>query len=189
QQDYATLLQWWTEQNPHGRHIWAGNIPNSISGRRRGWRATEILEQIRLTREQPRASGNIHFSASGLLRNPDGLADAFRDEIYARPALVPASPWLSPGRPMRPPVEIENRRDAVATTVRFTYAGATPARLILHARWGERWESRLLPGTTREIIVDWKDGVPPDVVAASAVDRVGVEGEAAVFVRADRHRP
>src|SRR5690606_24010 len=30
QQDYATLLQWWSDQNPHGRHIWAGNIPNSV---------------------------------------------------------------------------------------------------------------------------------------------------------------
>ena len=31
QQDYATLLQWWAEQNTHGRHLWPGNIPNNVN--------------------------------------------------------------------------------------------------------------------------------------------------------------
>ncbi|HEX6133990.1 MAG TPA: family 10 glycosylhydrolase [Longimicrobiales bacterium] len=188
QQDYATLLRWWAEQNRHGRHIWAGNIPNSVRGGGRGWNASEILEQIRLTRAEPGATGNIHFSASSLLRNPDGLTDAFRSHVYTEPALVPATPWLSPGRPMRPPLAFEQRRETSATLVRLDYDAARPARLIVHARWGDRWDTRLVPGTSRELSIDWKDGVPPDMIAVSAVDRTGVEGEPAVYVRAGAQR-
>ncbi|HEX6309969.1 MAG TPA: family 10 glycosylhydrolase [Longimicrobiales bacterium] len=188
QQDYATLLRWWSEQNPHGRHIWAGNIPNSVRGGGRGWDASEILEQIRLTRAEPGASGNIHFSASGLLRNADGLADAFRRQVYSEPALVPAAPWLSPGRPIRPPLTIEHHAETAATRVRFDYGAVRPARLILHTRSGEEWHTRLLSGSAREVSIEWRNGEPPDVIAVSAVDRTGVEGEQAVYVRAGTER-
>ncbi|MGH7464728.1 MAG: glycoside hydrolase family 10 protein, partial [Longimicrobiales bacterium] len=183
QQDYATLLKWWSDQNRHGRHIWAGNIPNSISGGQRGWRASEILEQIRLTREQPGATGNIHFSAASLLRNPDGLGDAFRTSIYAEPALVPATPWLSPGRLMAPELSIEQRARTSTTTVRLAAGAAPPATWILHARWGAMWRTQLVPGNARDLVVEWRNGAPAEVIAVSAVDRAGVEGMPAVFVR------
>lgn len=183
QQDYGTLLQWWSDQNRHGRHIWAGNIPNSITGSSRGWRATEILEQIRLTREQPGASGNIHFSASSLLRNPDGLGDAFRSSVYAEPALVPASPWLSPGRPLPPQLSFDEDVASAVTAVRINDGSPQPSLWILHARWGDTWRTRLVPGRTRELRVEWLNGVPAEVIAVSAVDHAGVEGEPATFVR------
>jgi uncharacterized lipoprotein YddW (UPF0748 family) len=184
QQDYATLLQWWSDQNEHGRHIWAGNIPNSITGGARGWRASEILEQIRLTREQRGASGNIHFSASSLLRNPDGLGDAFRTQVYAEPALVPASPWLSPGRLLAPQLWFDEDIPTAVTAVHVSDGSPSPSLWILHARWGDTWRTRLIPGRTRELRVEWLNGVPADVIAVSAVDHAGVEGESATFVRA-----
>jgi hypothetical protein len=183
QQDYATLLQWWSDQNGHGRHIWAGNIPNSITGSARGWRASEILEQIRLTREIAGSTGNIHFSARSLLGNPDGLSDALRTAVYAEPALVPASPWLSPGRLLPPTAELELDQAARATTVRVPAAAPRPSTWIVRARWGTDWQTLLLPGTVTTMRVLWRDGQPPGLVAVSAVDRAGVEGEPAVFTR------
>ncbi|HEX2165877.1 MAG TPA: family 10 glycosylhydrolase [Longimicrobiales bacterium] len=182
QQDYATLLQWWSDQNDHGRHIWAGNIPNNISGGSRGWDASEILEQISLTREQPGASGNIHFSASSLLRNPDGLGDAFRERIYAEPALVPASPWLSPGRLLPPVVSLRQDPARGRTAVELEPLPAATT-WIVRARSGSQWRTQLVPAGTHEIHVEWVDGWPADAIAVSAVDRAGVEGVAAVFER------
>jgi uncharacterized lipoprotein YddW (UPF0748 family) len=184
QQDYATLLRWWSEQNRHGRHIWAGNIPNSISGGTRGWRSSEILDQIRITRELPGATGNIHFSASSLLRNPDGLGDAFRSHVYAEPALVPASPWLSPGRLLAPRLSLREVPAGAATTLELDAGTSPPAMWIVHARWGATWRTRLLPGRTRGFDVEWLNGLAPDVIAVRAVDHAGVEGEPAVFERA-----
>ena len=182
QQDYATLLQWWSDQNRHGRHIWAGNIPNSISGGSRGWRASEIVEQIRLTRDQPGATGNIHFSASSLLRNPDGLSDSFRSQIYAEPALVPASPWLSPGRLVAPTVSLRQDPTNARTTVELEPASST-ATWIVRTRSGSTWRTRLVPGRVSEVQVEWVNGRAPDIIAVSAVDRAGVEGEPRLLER------
>jgi uncharacterized lipoprotein YddW (UPF0748 family) len=183
QQDYTTLLQWWADQNHHGRHIWAGNIPNSISGAARGWRASEILDQIHITRTQHGATGNIHFSASSLLRNPDGLGDAFRSHVYSQPALVPASPWLSPGRLLPPELSLRQDTASAATALQLQPGTAPPATWVVHARWGSTWRTRLVPGRTRDVSIEWMNAQPADVIAVSAIDRAGVEGEPAVFVR------
>jgi uncharacterized lipoprotein YddW (UPF0748 family) len=185
QQPYTDLLQWWSEQNPHGRHIWAGNIPNNIGAGTKQWAATEIIEQVRLTREHAGATGNIHFSASSLRRNPDGLHDAFRSAVYARPALVPASPWLGGGVPPRPRVFAQPDEGLNATRLGFDGDGLAGSAWVVQARWGHEWQTLLLPGRTREAHVDWKGGSPPDLVAVRRVDRAGVESAPLFLVLQD----
>jgi hypothetical protein len=197
QQPYVDLLDWWSEQNPHGRHIWAGNIPNNINDTERGWRATEIVEQVRLTRQHHGATGNVHFSASGLLRNAGGLGDAFRGHVYAAPALVPATPWLGSGVPPAPVVTATPDAGTHATQLRFSTGAAQagsaqsgpaqpPARWIVHARRDGEWHTMLLPGRHAEVRIDWSRGAPPDMVAVSYTDRAGVESLATVLQLADR---
>jgi uncharacterized lipoprotein YddW (UPF0748 family) len=181
QQRYTDLLQWWAEQNPHGRHIWAGNIPNNVAAGSRPWLATEVIEQIRLARDHPAIGGNVHFSASSLLRNPDGLGDAFRSAIYTTPALVPASPWLSPGPAPQPFVFAELDESLHATAVAFHASGDMPARWIVRARHGAGWSTVLLPGTAARTHVDWRQGAPPDVIAVAFIDRAGIESEPVVL--------
>jgi uncharacterized lipoprotein YddW (UPF0748 family) len=182
QQPYTDLLQWWSEQNPFGRHIWAGNIPNNINpAAERGWRATEVLEQVRLTREHTGATGNVHFSITGLMRNPDGLADAFRGSVYAAPALVPASPWLGNGTPRPPAVIATPDAGLHATHLAFATGGPPPARWIVHARHHNAWQTLLLTRRETEVFVDWRHGTPPEVIAVSYVDAAGVESEPAVL--------
>jgi uncharacterized lipoprotein YddW (UPF0748 family) len=100
-QSYPKLLAWWAEQNPKGRHLWPGLIPSRVTGREKGWPASEIVEQIRITRGQQGATGNVLFSMKSLQRNTGGIADALK-AVYAEPALVPASPWLGARPPARP---------------------------------------------------------------------------------------
>ncbi|CAN5664981.1 hypothetical protein BH23GEM9_BH23GEM9_31360 [soil metagenome] len=177
QQPYTDLLQWWSEQNPWGRHIWAGNIPNNINDTARGWRSSEILEQVRLTREHSGATGNIHFSATSLRRNPGGLHEAFRGSIYAAPALVPASPWLANGPTPPPSVSATPDPGLHATAVYLEPRGEGVARWIVQARWGDEWETVLLPGRTAEYHFDWRRGMAPDLIAVRLVDRAGVESD------------
>jgi uncharacterized lipoprotein YddW (UPF0748 family) len=183
EQDYATLLKWWSDQNRHGRHIWAGNIPNNINpDAARGWRTTEIIDQVRLTRENAGITGNIHFSATSLLRDRDGLGQTFRSQLYQEPALVPASPWLSPGRLLKPGLDIEENAALRVTSVRVSFDGA-PGRWIVHSRHADAWRTQLLPGPTRRMQISWWQDTPPEVIAVSAVDRAGVEGESAIYIR------
>jgi uncharacterized lipoprotein YddW (UPF0748 family) len=180
QQPYTDLLQWWHEQNPLGRHIWAGNIPNNINSGERGWRSGEILEQVRLTREHAGFTGNVHFSVTGLLRNADGLADAFRTAVYATPALVPATPWLGNGTPTQPDVRAEPDAGLNATSLTFS-TPASASRWIVHALHASGWHTMLLPRSVDALYLDWQDGAPPQVVAVSYLDAAGIETKPAVL--------
>jgi uncharacterized lipoprotein YddW (UPF0748 family) len=60
QQRYDELLHWWAEQNTFGRHLWAGNYTSRVMGEGANWPASELLEQVRLTRADSGASGKLH---------------------------------------------------------------------------------------------------------------------------------
>ncbi|MGH7460409.1 MAG: glycoside hydrolase family 10 protein, partial [Longimicrobiales bacterium] len=81
-QSYPELLRWWVEQNEKGRHIWAGNAPYRVLADAQNWPVREIVDQIRLTRQEPGASGNVHFNMSAFLRNRGGLVDTLSAESY-----------------------------------------------------------------------------------------------------------
>jgi uncharacterized lipoprotein YddW (UPF0748 family) len=181
QQPYTALLEWWSTQNPHGRHIWAGNIPNNIAAGSRPWAATEVLEQIRLARDHHGTSGNVHFSARSLLRNPDGLGDAFRGTVYAAPALVPASPWLSNGAVPQPFAHAELDDELNATSIAFRSPGERPATWIVRTRHDEEWSTLILPGRSSTVMTGWRERRPPELVAVSYVDRAGVESPPVVL--------
>jgi uncharacterized lipoprotein YddW (UPF0748 family) len=181
QQPYTDLLQWWSEQNPHGRHIWAGNIPNRVGSRTNEWQSDEILEQVRLAREHPGVTGNVHFSASSLLRNRGGLGDVFRNTTYRTPALVPASPWLSRAESAPPRVAAALDEGLHATALNLDPVGAAGSRWIVQYSWGVDWTTVLLPGSTRATQVEWLDGRAPVWIAVRLVDRVGVTGKPVIL--------
>lgn len=105
QQRYTELLDWWAAQNAHGRHLWPGNGTfKVVEEGRSGWQASELLRQVDLTRNQPGASGNVHFNMSTLARDVGAVGTRLTSGPYAGLALVPASPWMSPGPPEPPSV-------------------------------------------------------------------------------------
>jgi uncharacterized lipoprotein YddW (UPF0748 family) len=170
-QSYPVLLRWWVEHNPLERHMWPGNFTSRVfTGAQPHWPAREILGQIYVTRGQPGATGNIHFSMRALMIDPDSLVAKLRDEAYVEPALAPASHWLTTGpAPGAPRVTWTPG----ATTLALEAArGGAPWWWVVRSRDSEGWRTQILPAWQTEI------SVAGDVaeVAVSAVDRVGVEG-------------
>jgi uncharacterized lipoprotein YddW (UPF0748 family) len=180
EQPYTELLEWWASQNLHGRHVWAGNHPNRVATGGSPWDAWEILEQVRLTRQHPGFTGNVHFSASSLLRNPDGLGDALRAGWYGEPALVPASPWLSSGTPPRPAVHAVPDAAGRTTIVSLRSTAETPSAWIVQTHDGRAWNTLLVPGVSREARVPWS-GAAPDIVSVRLVDRAGMESDPVIL--------
>ena len=183
EQSYPVLLRWWVEQNAKGRHIWVGNIPSRVaSSGERSWPAAEITEQIRLTRAQPGAGGNIHFSMRALMQNRGGLSDSLATALYAAPALVPATRWLDATAPARPGLRLWMTADEGAAgelTITFNPGGPEPPWLwVVRSRFGAEWRAEVLPGWRRSATIaappGW--GRPADEVAISMVDRAGNEG-------------
>jgi uncharacterized lipoprotein YddW (UPF0748 family) len=181
-QRYDDLLQWWTEQNRHDRHIWVGTYTSRVAGPGSvRWPASELLEQIRLTREQPGATGNVHFSMEVLLQNRDGVNDHLLAGPYAEPALVPASPWMDKQVPSAPRAEVKVDSASGRTTVSLMPQGMVPARLwVIRARFGTEWTTTIVPASTHEHSFAASDAsVRPDLIVVTAIGRTGNESEEA----------
>ena len=204
EQSYPVLLEWWTQQNLKGRHLWPGNYTGKVGfTNSSAWRTDEILEQIRLTRAQPGASGNVHFNMKVFLDDPDRLDERLVSEVYSAPALVPATPWLGRGAPAAPIVVVRsdtasgfwvldvapqrgesgngsgngngngNGNGAVDTDL----TGARePWLWVIQARTSAGWSTRIVPAAERLIVLGPRTGDAPLDVRVTAVDRVGNAG-------------
>lgn len=204
-QSFPVLLQWWTEQNVKHRHIWPGLFTSRVGGTdARGWPVKEIIEQIRLTRAQPGASGDVHFSMRSLMppapdsaagdstaararRVDQGARDTLvarlRDSVYAEPALVPASPWLDRVPPARPRARLHADSATGGAVVDFAPTGREKVWLwVVRSRTDGAWTTVILPGTERRhrFTAD-ATAAGPDLVVVSAVDRVGNESTPATL--------
>jgi uncharacterized lipoprotein YddW (UPF0748 family) len=183
QQSYPMLLAWWADQNQRGRHLWPGNgtykVTNAGSAR---WPANELLQQITLTRDQPGASGNVHYNMTALVRSSDALADRLATGPYAGPALVPASPWLSSSTPAAPTVSTSNTSERITLRISApadqTAAAPPPRWWLIRARYGDGWRAQLVDATNSSVIVPSAgDGDLPDFLVVNSIGRAGVESE------------
>jgi uncharacterized lipoprotein YddW (UPF0748 family) len=179
QQSYPQLLQWWAAQNRRGRHLWPGNgtykVTNVGSAR---WPASEMVQQITLTRDRAGAGGNVHYNMGALVRSSDALSERLAEGPYAQPALVPASPWLSRTPPAIPVVGMD--RGASSLQLRVTLPAATPSSLprwwLVRSRYADGWRAQVVDAALSRVIVPvGPDGTLPDFLVVTAIDRAGVE--------------
>jgi uncharacterized lipoprotein YddW (UPF0748 family) len=183
QQPYVDLLAWWVGENHHGRHMVSGLHPNRVGTGPRDWPTFEVLEQVRLTRANAGAVGNVHFSMQSLQANRVGLSDALRDQVYATRALVPATPWLGDATPAPPRISVESWDDDARIGIALEAVAERPAAWIVQQRTGEVWQTLVMPGGETQLWLDWHGDEAPDLVAVRAVSRTGVDGEATVLLR------
>jgi uncharacterized lipoprotein YddW (UPF0748 family) len=187
EQNYAKLLAWWHEQNLEKRHLWPGNFTSKVrrgpdvAESRDAWSAEELLRQIEVTRDQPGASGNVHFSMKALMRNYDGIADKLKTGAYAELALVPESSWLGDETPARP--EVEARRDGSNITIEMKLPdGKRPWQWIVHVQTDDGWKAAIVPGHKSRHLVRLVDEADAIHIVVSAVTRLSREGPSARVV-------
>ncbi|HEX5727421.1 MAG TPA: family 10 glycosylhydrolase [Longimicrobiaceae bacterium] len=174
-QSYPVLLRWWVDENRRGRHLWPGNFTSRTAlGDPPFWPAEEVQGQVYVTRGQPGATGNIHFSARIFRMNPDSLVEMLRAGAYREPALIPASPWLGRDPPGRPVVSLVRDTAGLTVTMEPT-RGVSPTWWVIRARRGAAWSTEIVPGWRRSHPL--RAGEVEEVVV-SGVDRNGNEGGA-----------
>jgi uncharacterized lipoprotein YddW (UPF0748 family) len=182
-QSFPVLLNWWVEQNQHGRHIWPGAIPNRVADTsQQPWLPSEVVGQIHVTRGHPGASGLVHFSMRSLMRDDSGLVEALKAGPYATQALPPATTWL-PAPPVgEPRVSLRPLTDGGAEVGLEMPGSERPAWWVVRARHDSGWETQIIPGwQTSHSITERM----PIEIAVSAVDRLGNEGPL-IVVRGNR---
>lgn len=172
-QAYPALLDWWASENVRQRHLWPGNFSSraGMSGAS-AFPVSDLVEQIRLTRLQPLASGNVHFSMTSFLKNQAGINDTLASGPYATPALPPATPWLQAPPPPVPVPQVV--RVSGATHLRLSPQGRlAPWQWIVRLRTDTAWITMIVPGATSRWAIP--EGIAATTVTVSALNRVGTE--------------
>ncbi|HEY5087050.1 MAG TPA: family 10 glycosylhydrolase, partial [Gemmatimonadaceae bacterium] len=176
QQDFASLLAWWVSQNSYGRNIWAGlnaGLARDTAPNGRG--AAELIDQIRLTRAQSGASGEVFFSMRAFMQDPDSVAERLARDSYADPALVPASPWLDATVPGRP--QVLPRLDMQSGEMVIDFDPATgekpPWLWVVQAHTVAGWTTQIVPGSEETHLLAGRGEKSPNDVWVYAVGRTG----------------
>jgi hypothetical protein len=139
------------------------------------WGTNEIVEQIHLAHKQSGVSGHIHYSMKCLMRE-GGLGSALASEVYSQPALVPACPWLDCGKPGKATLTVADDK-VNGLKVSWTLSSGMPAQWwLVQTQTGREWKTEVLPGTRNSRT--W-NGVKPEVIAVTGVDRRGCLGPSA----------
>jgi hypothetical protein len=127
-----------------------------------------VVNQIRLTRKQAGADGHIHWNMKALMNNAE-LVQTLQTQVYAEPALPPASPWLDRTPPTKPKLNAHVRSSSVA----LNWQAANNDKIslwLLQVKAAGKWSSEVLPGKTKSFT---HRGVP-DAIALTAVSRTGM---------------
>ncbi|MDY6785475.1 MAG: family 10 glycosylhydrolase [Cyanobacteriota bacterium] len=174
-QSYPVILNWWLEQNTQGRHIFPGLYTSRVEGESsQNWSPQEILYQIRTTRGFAGAEGHVHFSMKPLLQNRGNLATLLPQEVYAQPALIPASPWLNDQPPSQP--ELTMSRD-LEGNIQLNWQGSSQPEVqlwVLQIQREGNWETKTLPRQQTSYLLTNRQ---VEKVSISAVSRYGIQGE------------
>ena len=175
-QSFPALLDWWGEQNVAGRHLWPGLYDSRLLPEVGGYDAEQIVRQVQLVRDDPEATGTVHFSMKVLTRPFGDLGDVLAAGPYAEPALVPASPWLDAEAPAPPTLAVTPRGGALDLAI--TPSGPEPvARYVVRSRRGGVWTWETVAPGVGTLVVSGEGG-PVEAVAVSALDRLGAESPA-----------
>jgi hypothetical protein len=160
------------------------------------WPASEIVEQIRLTRAQAGATGNVHFSMKVFLDDPDGLNEKLMAGPYAQQALVPATSWLGVGTPPAPSLGVHadatTRRPILdiqptaAPPIQIGMGGtsnvySTPWLWVVQTRSDAGWMTEIVPAAVRSRPLAARGADTPREVRVTMVDRLGVVSAPAVL--------
>ncbi len=163
EQGFPVLLDWWRGQNAHGRHVWPSLEDAAVGGK---FSSAEIGMQIERVRHGT-DPGEAHYHLRSILDNPD-LARVV-GAMYASPALVPLSPWLSDAQCSRPNLEVAIWRQ----TARLTWGagpGIEPRSWLVQVHQNGAWFTQILPGNTHQCYLNQFNG---DGVVVRAVSRLG----------------
>lgn len=123
---FNTMVDWWS-YNTHNRHLYIGQAPyRIIENKLPGFRiASQLPDQVKYLRKNPRVQGSVYFSANSLISNPLGFTDSLKTSLYHYAALPPVMLWRDSIAP-NPPYGV--LAGVVNGAVKLTWQAPDPAK-------------------------------------------------------------
>ena len=176
-QSFPVLLAWWEGENTQRRHLWPG-INLGLAEKE----PDEIVDQIMISRgilsESP---GVVHWSLRSLLGDAR-LQKALVEGPYAKPALVPRTPWID-NDALQAPVTVA---EILPESLKVTWVPSgeeEPFRYVVYYRYGKDWKYQIMnrKDTFLEIPLFMSgsngDKTKVSAVAVTSVDQTGNESD------------
>ena len=191
EQSFPVLLGWWESQNTKNRNLWPGINIGLYEGEKK---VDEIFNQIMITRGMvPKAPGTIHWSIAPLVRD-DSLQSALITYPYAKKALVPPMNPEYAKKSSKPDISINYGDNNLR--IKLNEKRTSISNWIIHAKFGERWETTIQNRTDLEIVlpffkVDDSPEYSPfklshvsllEELKITKVNRYGIESEPTIIV-------
>lgn len=165
QQSYPSLLDWWISQSTLARPVWPGLAAYRVAdGTTSAFSATEIPNQIALTRTRAEGTGHMLYNANSTLKKSGGSVAASLSALYATHALVPATPWLDASPPPTPTLTVAARVLQLSPGL-----GESTRWWVVRSHTASGWQTRVLFGSVRTVTLSEN----PDRVLLNAVDQAG----------------
>ncbi|MGF7078751.1 glycoside hydrolase family 10 protein [Mucilaginibacter sp. UYCu711] len=100
---YDKLVLWWSD-NTYNRHLYIGHAAYRVNEHQLPAfdKPSEMSDEVRLLRNNPRVQGSVYFSSQSLTNNKLGFRDSLSLNYYKYPALPPVMLWLDSIAPNAP---------------------------------------------------------------------------------------
>ena len=114
---FDVLVDWWSK-NSYGRNLYIGHAAYKVNNNPDvNWKnPAEIPRQIKLIRQYRESiQGSIFFSSNWFPKNPLGITDSLRENLYYYSCLLPVTPWIDALPPVSPVgLETDSYKDGIA---------------------------------------------------------------------------
>lgn len=172
QQSYPELLKWWLAENPKQRYVFPGSTMSGVGKPRDPWPASEIVNQLTLSRELNANDGHILWNYNKVFQNADNLRSTLAQKIYTEPAIGPAYHWLDSAAPVKPVVVVRPESAQTKLTLQWRAADAEkPFLWALQSKRAGKWITEFIPSHFNA-----RSYLPTDIpsqIALTAIDRCG----------------
>ncbi|PWJ26660.1 uncharacterized lipoprotein YddW (UPF0748 family) [Branchiibius hedensis] len=184
--DYAKVTDWWAELTSHSRtHLYIGQATYKVAANADPhWNDPgELSSHLQFNTQYPQVEGNIYFSAKSVRADALGASTLLKQQWYSRPALTPATPWLT----RRAPRPIRNLRTQGSRLTWLAGSGDTTTYAVYRVvgrpvTSADLADARNLVATVRSSgwVTQWTDPAPVAGAsyAVSALDRLSNESAA-----------
>jgi len=176
EQDFKKLYKWWVSQEK--AHLWPGIASSRINdGTAASRPATEIVDQIRYTREKSRVEpGHIHWSVKSLLENRDDILKELKS-LYLDAAVVPENPRAKNTLTNEVSIKVsyENGKTKIKWSPITKNGGEKNiSTFLIQAKFGRKWISMRVLGKQQRVYEFYGK---PKMVSVQAINRYGKSGE------------
>ena len=170
-QSFPLLLQWWSDENTKGRHLWPGLNTVAVKSPNR---AIEIAREIDVTRQiLKKNTGEVHWSIAGITKNY-AMQQELKTNSYKEKALIPETTWLASKE--LPELNVTWKKQS--NNVSINWNKQTEAlSYVIYLKYGNNWQTEILsPEIINKNVASESNGKKLSTVVVRSVNKLGKLG-------------